>query len=185
MLPSGAGWDYEPLETRFIKVQVDVPGEVAGRDYRYWAVEYEDEILPEEIDAEVDAAPWVSAGSSAEAERFNGSTPTDKIYRKIRFRFRIPHTHLGSKFTITYDIAEFPEDGDPFFVSQDNVVEWTGPGTGDQDDPSWLAGDWVELDPPDVPGERRIVNKRFTCYTGTLYGVKPQVFGEALEIPPP
>jgi hypothetical protein len=105
----------------------------------------------------------------------------------LRFRFRIPYTHTGSKFTITYDVAEFPqdEDVDPFFVSEDNVVEWTGPGN--QEDPegdSWFTP-WVEIDPPEESGERRIVNIRYTCYSGTKYGVKPQVMGEAFEPPAP
>lgn len=104
--------------------------------------------------------------------------------RKVRFRFRIPTAHTGSKFWITYDIAEFPADGDPSFFSEDNVVEWTGPGTGASSDPSWLTP-WVEIDPPEVPGERRIVNIRYTCYTGTRYGAKPQVMGEAFTPPPP
>jgi hypothetical protein len=104
--------------------------------------------------------------------------------RKVRFRFRIPTAHTGSYFKITYDIAEFPEDGDPSFVSEDNVVEWTGPGTGASTDPSWLTP-WVEVEPPEVPGQRRIVNIRFTCYHGEKFGVKPQVTGEALEISPP
>jgi hypothetical protein len=115
--------------------------------------------------------------------------PVGVVYRidltKIRHRFRIPTTHTGSYFKITYDIADFPEDGDPSFISQDNVIEWTGPGTGVQNDPSWLAGDWIEIDPPEVPGERRIVNIRYTCYAGTKFGSKPQVMGESLEIPPP
>lgn len=102
-----------------------------------------------------------------------------------RFKIRIPTTHTGSKYTITYDIGEFPDDGDPSFVSQDNVIEWAGPGTGVQSDPSWLTTDWIEIDPPDVAGERRIVNARYTCYTGTKFGSKPQVMGESLEIPPP
>jgi len=107
--------------------------------------------------------------------------------RKFRFRFRIQSVHLGSKFIITYDVAEFPddEDIDPSFVSQDNVVEWTGPGNQeDPDGDSWLTP-WVEIDPPEVPGDRRVVNIRFTCYTGTKYGVKPQVMGEAFEPPTP
>ena len=112
--------------------------------------------------------------------------------RKIRFRFRIPNAHLGSKYTITYDVARFPYDveEDPTFVSEDNVVVWTGPG--DQEDPegdSWLTP-WVELDPLEVSGEHRIVhirivNIRYTCYSGTKYGVRPQVMGEAFEPPAP
>jgi hypothetical protein len=126
--------------------------------------------------------------SDSKIARFSGpmspSIEADFI-RKVRIRFRIPTTHTGSYFKITYDIAEFPEDGDPSFISQDNVIEWTGPGTGGQSDPSWLAGDWVEIEPPEDPGERRIVNIRYTCYAGTKFGVRPQVTGESLEIPPP
>lgn len=100
-----------------------------------------------------------------------------------RFYFRIHPDHKGSKFFITYDVAEYPDVGDPFFLSQDNVIEWTGPGTGDQFDPSWSTPEIV-LDPPTIPGSRTLVNIRYTCYSGR-YGVKPQVMGIALEIPPP
>lgn len=154
---------------------------------------------------------------------------------KVRSRFRIPESHLGSYFKITYDIVEIPDGwdamiddpeyvvpdpptGDPVpqvpkpgrpersFVSQDNVVTWTGPGTpvpdpiieDDEQSPdfgevtnqvaidaaeaTWLTP-WFEIPPPTVEGERRVVNIRFTCYHGTKYGVKPQVTGEALELP--
>jgi hypothetical protein len=96
----------------------------------------------------------------------------------LRVRFRIPDTHTGSYFKITYDIAEFPDDGAPSLVSEDNVIEWTGPGTGASSDPSWLT-DWVVIEPPEVSGERRIVNVRYTCYSGAKYGAKPQLVGEA------
>jgi hypothetical protein len=89
----------------------------------------------------------------------------------------------GSKLTITYDIAEFPDDGDPSFFSQDNVIEWIGPGVGDQFDPSWIT-DSIQIDPPEVPGQRRVVNIRWTSYTGTKFGSKPRVMGEAFEPPP-
>jgi hypothetical protein len=177
-------WDYEPLATRFT-LQPGIFGETPNT---LWSVEFADEITPEEIDAEVEAMDWANTGfSGVSAKRFNGSSPSTSIYRKLRFRFRIPNTHLGSKFTITYDVAEFPEDEevDPSFVSQDNVVEWTGPGNQeDPDGDSWLTP-WVELNPPEISGERRIVNIRYTCYTGTKYGVKPQVMGEAFEPPAP
>jgi hypothetical protein len=106
---------------------------------------------------------------------------------KVRFRFRIPTSHIGTYFKITYDVAEFPqdEDVDPSFVSQDNVVEWTGPGNQeDPDGDSWLTP-WEEIDPPEVSGERHVVNIRYTCYTGTKYGAKPQVIGAAFEPPTP
>lgn len=179
---SGTGWIYEPLATRFIFVDLNEPGEVSGLAYAYKAVEYEDEILPAEIDAEVDAMDWVPAGSSSSGKRFNGSFPSDNIYRKARVWFRIPVTHTGSKFWFTYDIVDFPDDGEPSVVSTDNSLEWVGFGTGDQSDPSWLTAK-IDLDPPEVPGERRIVNIRYKCYTGALFGSKPQVMGEAYEIP--
>jgi hypothetical protein len=172
-------WVYEPLAVRFIDVLLDEDGEIAGGSYRYRTIEYLNEITIEEIDDEVAAMDWsVTTFTGVSARRFNGSAPSTNIYRIIRFRFRIPTSHTGSKFYITYDIAEFPEDGDPSFVSEDNVVEWTGPGTGSSSDPSWLTP-WVEIDPPEVPGERRVVNIRYTCYSGTKYGSKPQVIGEA------
>lgn len=71
-----------------------------------------------------------------------------------------------------------PDAPSPSFVSEDNVVEWSGPGTGSRLDPSWFTP-WVEIKPPDVPGQRRVVNIRYTCYRGTKYGVKPQTIGEA------
>jgi len=107
----------------------------------------------------------------------------DGLLTKLRFRFRVSDAHTGSYFKFTYDIGEFPDVGDPVFVSVDNVVEWTGPGTGASDDPSWLT-DWIELDHPEEDGARRVVNLRYTCYHGTKYGVKPQVTGEALEVEP-
>jgi len=106
---------------------------------------------------------------------------------KSRFRFQIPSSHEGSYYKITYDIAEFPDDPelDDSFVSEDLTVEWTGPGDqADQEDASWFTP-WVEIDPPEVPGQRRVVNIRYICYHGTKYGSKPQVTGEAFELPEP
>jgi hypothetical protein len=177
-------WDYEPGATRFT-LDPESFGETPNE---LWSVEFSEEIDLADVDAEVDAEPWFPTSQVAIAERFNKLLyPTDLLYRKIRFRFRIPNTHLGSKFTITYDVAEFPEDEevDPSFVSEDNVVEWVG--FGDPEDPdgdSWLT-DWIEIDPPEISGERRVVNIRYTCYSGDKFGVKPQVMGEAFEPPAP
>lgn len=120
-----------------------------------------------------------------------GNPIVDEVaLRPARFRFRIPTDHTGSFFKITYDVADFPSNtpynnGDPDeFVSQDNVVEWTGPG--DQEDPfgeTWLTP-WVELDSPPIPGERRVVNIRFICYN-SRYGTKPQITGEGFTPPAP
>lgn len=120
---------------------------------------------------------WGDCATPPDPNPFGANAALDKI----RFRFQIPSTHLGTYFKITYDIGEFPTSGSPSFVSQDNVVEWTGPGTGTASDPSWLT-DWVEVDPPSVPGQRRVVNIRYTCRHGVKFPALPQVMGEALEI---
>lgn len=56
--------------------------------------------------------------------------------------------------------------------------------------PDRLAGTMDHLasaglvDPPDISGQRRVVNLRFECYRSP-YGNKPQVYGEAVELDPP
>jgi hypothetical protein len=161
-----------------------------------------DPITPDDLitaaTVEMDAAAWTDGGSATALLNLtwpkisdhtwpvvtNGDASNFYIYwpeaevQRVRFRFRIPDTHTGSYFKITYDIAEFPDDGAPSLVSEDNVIEWTGPGTGASSDPSWLT-DWVVIEPPETSGERRIVNVRYTCYSGAKYGVKPQIMGEA------
>ena len=119
-----------------------------------------------------------------------------------RSRFHIPATWTdpvtgatvpfpGTYFKITYDILEEPDGWDDpvptvfrSFVSEDNVLEWTGPGSGAANDPSWLLP-WITLDPPTVPGTRRIVNVRFVCRENWGLGVLPQVWGEAVTLPDP
>lgn len=102
------------------------------------------------------------------------STSDSPVLTKVRYRWRIPTTHLGSYFKITWDILNEPvgwdDEGIPLeerpvaFRERDLTVEWAGPGTGDEEDPSWLSGGWYELAVPDFEGERRIVNIRFECY---------------------
>jgi hypothetical protein len=145
-------------------------------------------------DLQITAASWGSGGTGARrsysafpvtssnaACMVNPYLPSAVQITPYRFRFQIPITHLGTYFKITYDIAEFPTDPltPDSFVSEDNVIEWTGPGDPeDAEAASWLT-DWIELAPPDEPGERRVVNIRYTCYQGTKYGVKPQTTGES------
>lgn len=152
-----------------------------------------------QIDA-TDDTDWIVGGSGSLRSHtslfsaflnpacYLGNPQTEVIrLTPYRFRFKIPSSHTGTFFKITYDIAEFPTDPlvDDSFVSEDNVVEWTGPGDPeDSEDATWLT-DWIEIDPPDVPGERRVVNIRFTCYQGTKYGVKPQTTGESFTPPTP
>lgn len=63
---------------------------------------------------------------------------------------------------------------------QDLTAEWIGPGTGGENDPSWFT-DWNDLNPPPMPGTRRVVNIRYECYRGP-YGAKPQTTGEGVDI---
>jgi hypothetical protein len=99
----------------------------------------------------------------------------------LRFRFRIDPDFEGSYFKFTYDIEFFPEGGGASSMYlEDQVVEWSGPGSGGESDPSWIApaGLWIEIPPPDWPGTNRIVHIRFSCYRGNFYGVLPQVIAE-------
>lgn len=77
------------------------------------------------------------------------------------------------------------------FVSEDNVLTWTGPGSGAADDPSRFTN-WVDLPPPDVSGienkqsvRHRVVNIRFSCRENWFIGEVPQVTGEAVNLPDP
>jgi hypothetical protein len=121
--------------------------------------------------------------------------------KKLRFRWVIPDTwtdqntgldvpFTGSYFKITWDILEEPDGWDDpsptvfrSFHLSDQTWEWTGPGDPEDDD-SWKSP-WFEIDPPEVPGTRRVVNIRFECYRSPKYGNKPQVTGEAVELPDP
>ena len=108
--------------------------------------------------------------------------------RKTRFKWVVPDTWEGSYFKISWDIAFFPEGYDaedpgspqPELVNS-GTWEWTGPGNPEDED-SWKSG-WYEIDPPEEPGETRIVNVRYECYRSTRLGIKPQITGEAYGIP--
>lgn len=130
-------------------------------------------------------APWPECSPTNSGSPDNVDVSASA--RAVRFRWKIPDTHLGTYFKITWDIIEEPEgwDADPptalrSYVSEDNTWEWTGPG--DPEDPdSWLSP-WYEIDPPSVPGTRRVVNIRFECYRSTRYGNKPQTTGEGVTL---
>jgi hypothetical protein len=110
--------------------------------------------------------------------------PENAILVQSRFRWQVPDDHTGTWFQATWDVYFFPETGDPVMISEDNVEEWEGPGTGDQDDESWLFPLWHTLEAPEEPGEIRVVNIRFECYRGP-YGTKPQITGEGYTPPEP
>jgi hypothetical protein len=107
-----------------------------------------------------------------------------------RFRWTIPDTWTGSYFKITWDILEEPDGWDDpsptvfrSFHLSDQTWEWTGPGDP-EDAASWQSG-WYVIEPPEVAGSRRVVNIRFECYRSPRFGNKPQVTGEAVELPDP
>ena len=120
---------------------------------------------------------------------------------KARFRWVIPDTRPdqntglpvtfpGSYFKVTWDILEEPDGWDDetptvfrSFHLTDQTWEWTGPGDPEDAD-TWKSG-WYVIDPPEVPGTRRVVNIRFECYRSPRFGNKPQVTGEAVELPDP
>lgn len=107
-----------------------------------------------------------------------------------RFRWVIPDTWPGSYFKITWDILEEPDGWDDetptvfrSFHLTDQTWTWVGPGDPEDAD-SWKS-DWYVIEPPEVAGTRRVVNVRFECYKSAKFGVKPQVTGEAVELPDP
>lgn len=63
----------------------------------------------------------------------------------------------------------------------DWTLEWSGPGSGDQSDPSWLTVA-VALDPPDSGVTRSVVNVRFICQPDSPWGTLPQVTGTAVVL---
>lgn len=105
------------------------------------------------------------------------------ILQATRVSWDVDDSHGGTAFHLLFDVLEEPEEGDPSFFAVDVPRDWTGPGTGPQEHASWNLGTYYEIPPPDVPGERRIVNRRFWCHPNSPYGYKPQVTGEGIELP--
>ena len=66
-------------------------------------------------------------------------------------------------------------------IEKDMTVTWSGPGTGDWNDPSWLT-EWVDIENPIIPANRFVVNRRYEFYRDPDWGNKPQVWGEAFEL---
>lgn len=126
------------------------------------------------MDAALDWDTMTLAGTGCSA----GAAEQARTY--CRFKWTIPDTFEGTYFKITWDVVTFPDTGDPVAVSTDNTWEWTGPGDPEDED-SWKSG-WYDIAVPGEPGETRVVNIRFECYTGP-YGHMPQVTGEAYEYP--
>lgn len=104
------------------------------------------------------------------------SLPSSVSLTAIRYRFQIPATHTGSYFRIEWDEVFYPSTGAPSILAE-RSVEWTGPGSGDADDPSWFTP-WIEVAAPEDPGTIEIRNIAFTCYHGDKFGAKPQFTGE-------
>lgn len=83
-------------------------------------------------------------------------------------------------------IPQIPKPGRPSrsFVLEDQTLEWTGPGSGEQSDPSWLT-EAITLDPPADKVVRSVVNIRFICQPDSPWGTLPQVTGAAVTLPDP
>lgn len=100
-----------------------------------------------------------------------GETQLILLTLRTRYRFRVPDSHLGTYYKVTWDVLYEPigwdntsiplEDRPVRYSRKDFLLEWEGPGTGAQSDPSWLAGGWYDLPVPEERGEMRIINIRF------------------------
>lgn len=171
------------------------PGYENGVTFDEWLIAVRGFLEPKMDFADDDCGP--SIGGNVCISRFQSagqhSTYEAIVLEKARFRWVVPQdwspdmAQPGTYFKITWDIIEEPDGWDApsptvfrSFVATDQTWEWTGPG--DPEDPdTWKSG-WYEIEPPSIPGERRVVNIRFECYRNSPYGVKPQVTGEAVTI---
>ena len=120
--------------------------------------------------------------------------------RRAEVRFQIPATwpdqfsgvtvpFTGDYYGITYDVVDTPDGWDDLvptvfrsFHLEDQPLEWEGPGSGDQSDPSWLT-DAIALDPPGPEVTRSVENIRFVCQPDSPWGTLPQVIGTAVTLP--
>lgn len=143
----------------------------------------------------------LSFPDDADGEICESSTDCDTA-TKARIRWKIPHewadpvTGLtvafpGTYFKITYDIVEEPDGWDApsptvfrSFVSEDNVLEWNGPGIGSENDDSWRTA-WVDIPLPTGKGRCVLANLRLVCREDWGLGVLPQVWGESVTLPDP
>jgi hypothetical protein len=151
------------------------------------------------VEAKFNSVGWSGISESTSSEPGSSRNSEDAlipILQGTRYRWQVPVSHLGSYFKITWDILETPDDWDnteipvetrPVRVSvKDLTVEWSGPGTGAQSNPSWFAGDWQVLDPPAKPGTRKIVNIRYLHTKSSPYGQLPDTTGNFIsDIPDP
>lgn len=141
------------------------------------------EVREEALAKLAEIATWTSTGAVCAAalevnfyicEGEPTAEPANVVATKVRYRWQVPSSHLGTYYKITWDVLfeptgwddeEIPEEDRPLRFSRKNLtVEWTGPGSGAQSDPSWLAGDWYDLEVPEEPGERRVINVRFKMF---------------------
>lgn len=101
---------------------------------------------------------------------------------KVRYRWKIPSSHLGTYFKITWDLLDEDNTSEIPKKTLKTGGTWTWQGPGKKDDPngdSWKS-QWFEIPAPSFKGQSRVVNVRFECYHGP-YGSKPQVSGEAYD----
>jgi hypothetical protein len=144
------------------------------------------------VDAKIADLDWESGGcaavlavssySCAGSADLEPECPSSLTKTLFRYRFQIPSSHTGSYFKIEADEVLYPADweeegGTLRSIVNEQSIEWTGPGSGEPDDPSWFT-DWIEVDAPTDPGSIQIRNIAFTCYHGTHHGAKPQYTGD-------
>ena len=149
------------------------------------------EYLHADVLAALEGEDWEECSSDASYTVIQSTNPEDcfdpvvpvVVSGKIsRYRWKIPHTHAGPYFKITWDVATEVEEGASTLES-DLTWQFSGPGTGDEYDPSWLS-DWYELALPDDPAERKVVNIRYEGIRSSRMGMKPQLMGDPYVLPP-
>jgi hypothetical protein len=81
-------------------------------------------------------------------------------------------------YKITWDVVFFPSATPDEGTTVSTDLVWESGGSGEY-------SEFYEFEPTEEEGESRVVNVRYSCYQGTIYGVKPQATGEAYPAPAP
>lgn len=104
--------------------------------------------------------------------------------RFCRFRWRVPinpttdPSRRYKHYKVTWDVVFFPSGGgSPVVESADQT--WEGNLDSEDLEDAGFYSPYYDLIPREEAGELRVVNVRFSCYHGTIFGMRPQVTGEA------
>lgn len=117
--------------------------------------------------------------------------------RRVRYRHGVPENYS----TIARPRTTWEESWDEVFASLAWWEWFDGGMIGTEPSPgpslvthrtwTWAGdmaipwSDWFVIEPPETPGEVRVVNRLVTCWRSTRQGHKPSLIGDAVALPAP